>query len=260
MSAENKEADDMHGDEEEEEEDGEEDDHTTTGMDGGVLLSNDGATFWREEEGHEGRDRGRGGRDDGAYYAPSHMTDPNDRIYEDSNIDPLRRIALTFSTQGLGFISVPLLAYPMLELGFDTDVIWRVLLGVGALPGLLVLYLRLRDGRKNAGGRTTIKNQETETVVTRRDEPAVSDVGSASDASSINRVEPLELPTSNQRNDDENNAESSTLFFDLSCSESNEMALVENSHLQDDGARLDQRLEIQDDASTSPIREHPRGV
>lgn len=63
-----------------------------------------------------------------------------------ATIPSFQRIALTFSTQGLGFLTVPLLAYPMLELQWNVDVIWRVLLGVGALPGLVVLYLRLGSG------------------------------------------------------------------------------------------------------------------
>ncbi|KAL3823336.1 hypothetical protein ACHAXA_010471 [Cyclostephanos tholiformis] len=249
MSAENKEADDMHDREEV-------DEYATISMDEGGLLTNDGATFVREErhERHERHDhRGR----DGAYDPPASMTDNDDPIGYDTTVGSFQRIALTFSTQGLGFVSVPLLAYPMLELGFDTDVIWRLLFGIGALPGLLVLYLRLRAGNtRGLSGR----NGETEMVVACRDEPAAGDIRSTYNASSMIRAESLELTTSNQRNEDETNLEPSTLFCDTSCSESNEMALVENSHLEDDSKRLDQRLGINDDGSTIPIRVRPRGL
>ena len=66
----------------------------------------------------------------------------------DEDVASFRRIALTFSTQGLGFITVPLIAYTMLQLQCNVDFIWRFLLGVGALPGFVVLFLRLRQRRR----------------------------------------------------------------------------------------------------------------
>jgi prephenate dehydrogenase len=151
-----------------------------------------------------------------------------------------------------------MLAYPMLELGLNTDVIWRVLLGVGALPGLLVLYLRLRAGNV----RGCRRNGETETVVVSRDEP-VGDVDSASRTSTVIRTESFELTAPNQRSEDEFNAES-TLFCDVTSSVSEE-ALVENSHLEDDVKHIEKQLNNQDDAckddvSTSPIRDHSRSL
>ena len=59
------------------------------------------------------------------------------------SIESFQRIALTFSTQGLGFLTVPLLAWPMLACRMNADAVWRTLLGLGALPGLIVLCLRI---------------------------------------------------------------------------------------------------------------------
>ncbi len=78
------------------------------------------------------------------------------------------------------------------------------------------------------------------------------------------RTESFELITPNQRNEDEFNAES-TLFCDITSSESNEEALVQNSHLEDDNRCLEKQLENQEDAckdgeSTSPIRGHSRSL
>ncbi|KAL3794517.1 hypothetical protein ACHAW5_001327 [Stephanodiscus triporus] len=200
---------------------------------------------------HEEEDKKEQGKD-----YPGYAPTENDHACDDT-INSFQRIALTFSTQGLGFISVPMLAYPMLELGLNTDVIWRVLLGVGALPGLLVLYLRLRAG--NVRG---CRRNGTETVVASRDEP-VGDIDSVSRTSAIIRTESFELTTPNQRSEDEFNAES-TLFCDVTSSESEE-ALVENSHLEDDVKHLEEQLDNQDDAcksdvSTSPIRGHSRSL
>ena len=59
------------------------------------------------------------------------------------SIESFQRIAMTFSTQGLGFLTVPLLAWPMLAFRMSANAVWRTLLGLGALPGLIVLYLRI---------------------------------------------------------------------------------------------------------------------
>ena len=63
-------------------------------------------------------------------------------------IASFRRIALTFSTQGIGFITVPLIAYILLQLRCNVDFIWRFLLGIGALPGFVVMFLRLRQAKR----------------------------------------------------------------------------------------------------------------
>ena len=60
--------------------------------------------------------------------------------------EKLQKLALTFSTQGIGFTMVPIVTYPLLYfLGpYRLDYIWRIVLGVGALPGFFLAYLRFR--------------------------------------------------------------------------------------------------------------------
>ena len=72
----------------------------------------------------------------------SHRQQTNESSF-DEQVESFQRVALTFSMQGLGFITVPLLSYPMLAFHWNIDFIWRSLLGLGALPGFFVMYLRL---------------------------------------------------------------------------------------------------------------------
>jgi MFS transporter, PHS family, inorganic phosphate transporter len=53
-----------------------------------------------------------------------------------------RMVGLVFSMQGLGLIVGPLLASILLASGMSDNLVWRLLLGFGALPGLAVFYLR----------------------------------------------------------------------------------------------------------------------
>ena len=55
-----------------------------------------------------------------------------------------RMVGLVFSTQALGLVIGPLVALGLLGAGTSSDVGWRVLLGLGAVPAAAVLYLRRR--------------------------------------------------------------------------------------------------------------------
>ena len=127
---------------------------------------------------------------------------------DNDTVSSFQRIALTFSTQGLGFITVPLLAYPMLEIGVDTNIIWRVVLGMGALPGIVVLYLRLKD---NCGRRRTIETEEMIAVTANN------------------------TPTESLRNenDDMTATVESMAAGSAGSDDSNERALIDNSYLGD---------------------------
>ena len=54
----------------------------------------------------------------------------------------VHRVVLTFSTQGLGFVSVPLVAVALLFITSDLDLVWRTLLGLGCVPGLCLMVLQ----------------------------------------------------------------------------------------------------------------------
>ncbi len=53
-------------------------------------------------------------------------------------------VGMVFGTQALGLIIGPLVALALLGSGVSTDMAWRVLLGLGAVPAAAVIYLRCR--------------------------------------------------------------------------------------------------------------------
>jgi MFS family permease len=55
-----------------------------------------------------------------------------------------RMVGLVFAMQGAGLLVGPLIASGLLASGLSHDTIWRILLALGAIPGLLVFYLRRR--------------------------------------------------------------------------------------------------------------------
>jgi PHS family inorganic phosphate transporter-like MFS transporter len=55
-----------------------------------------------------------------------------------------------FSMQGVAYLAVPLIAYTLvLIFGDGSDVAWRLLLGFGSLPGLLLIIIRLYRRRNS---------------------------------------------------------------------------------------------------------------
>jgi PHS family inorganic phosphate transporter-like MFS transporter len=66
--------------------------------------------------------------------------------------DSLHRVVLTFSTQGAGFVAVPLVTVPLLY-GLDNlALVWRIVLGLGSLPGIILMAMQWRLHRQQAGG------------------------------------------------------------------------------------------------------------
>lgn len=55
-----------------------------------------------------------------------------------------KMVGLVFAMQGAGLVVGPLIAAGLLASGMSSDLTWRVLLGLGAIPGLAVFYLRRR--------------------------------------------------------------------------------------------------------------------
>jgi PHS family inorganic phosphate transporter-like MFS transporter len=69
---------------------------------------------------------------------------------EDEGVDKKAHVqmAMVFSTQGLGLLSPPLLALILLSAGCEEKYAWRILLGVGAVPGIIVFILSFFIGSK----------------------------------------------------------------------------------------------------------------
>jgi MFS family permease len=53
-----------------------------------------------------------------------------------------KMVGLVFASQAAGLIVGPLVAVILLAAGVDQNLVWRLLLGLGAIPGLCVFYLR----------------------------------------------------------------------------------------------------------------------
>jgi MFS transporter, PHS family, inorganic phosphate transporter len=51
-------------------------------------------------------------------------------------------VGMVFGTQALGLIVGPLVALALLGAGLSDDMVWRILLGLGAVPAAAVIYLR----------------------------------------------------------------------------------------------------------------------
>ena len=61
-------------------------------------------------------------------------------------IQQLKSVVLTFSMQGFGFLAAPLLGVTLLFLTPESSLtlVWRLLLGLGCIPGMLLLALQCR--------------------------------------------------------------------------------------------------------------------
>ena len=256
-----------------------------------IITSNDGheQEEWLEED-EDDCDRHTGRNNltlNGGYVPTSSIDNANDTsrnsisVNSDSGsvdnttaISSFQRIALTFSTQGLGFLSVPLLAYPLLELGCDADALWRVLLGVGALPGVVVLYLRLFSNSARDCKHTNEANNHEDGITEGDENSAVVDQDHIDYAdSSAPKIQDGKVPTSSNAtvNGGGNNfITSSTLFGDASSVEphtgvilderDNELALVEHSYTSSDNnmdnEKQAQRIrdELPDNPPIPPLR------
>lgn len=204
---------------------------------------------------------------------PALSAEQSTTVNSNADVSSFQRIALTFSTQGLGFITVPLLAYPLLEFGCDADVIWRVLLGVGALPGLWVLYLRLRSRHTKNCCHDHLDTTDTGEIldvasVTPSGRTDTMDDCPGESLSQIDQVGSLEMPASKQRNEDGLGSVSGLLGGDVTGiteENDNEMALVEHSHLEGDDRSVNDGFENDDQSRdnnemSASVINRPRGL
>mmetsp|Transcript_8263 Transcript_8263/g.18546 ORF Transcript_8263/g.18546 Transcript_8263/m.18546 type:complete len:849 (+) Transcript_8263:21-2567(+) len=94
------------------------------------------------------------GQDDDEHHHYGHHANDHDHMHDhqqdverdrhEKETRKLHNIAITFSTQGLGFVAVPALAYPLLLLLGEEllDLVWRLILGFGAVPGIVMILVR----------------------------------------------------------------------------------------------------------------------
>jgi PHS family inorganic phosphate transporter-like MFS transporter len=55
-----------------------------------------------------------------------------------------RQMALVFSMQGWGYVLAPLVVLLLIGTGVQKELVWRITLGVGAIPGILTAYHRFK--------------------------------------------------------------------------------------------------------------------
>lgn len=193
--------------------------------------------------------------DNDACIDPTSINSKSDAV-DTASTSSFQRVALTFSTQGLGFISVPLLAYPLLEFGCDADVLWRVLLGVGALPGVVVLYLRIFSNNirecKNNNESNNIVDDEIGRINENQDPDSSTSI-------TVPKIQEEAQLSSNRIQGNGHDIMSSALFTDASDLDrnvhdenDNELALVEHSYTPSDNIDRDKQTETRDDGSNDP--------
>jgi PHS family inorganic phosphate transporter-like MFS transporter len=70
----------------------------------------------------------------------------HEELTPELKIRQLKSVVLTFSMQGFGFLTVPLVAVSLLYLVPESslDLVWRLMLGFGCVPGLLLAVLQCR--------------------------------------------------------------------------------------------------------------------
>ena len=72
----------------------------------------------------------------------------------------LKMLAATFSTQGIGFVTVPIVALSLLLMCGKgrLDLVWRLMLVFGSLPGILLMYLRWKAMNAHANNANNANN------------------------------------------------------------------------------------------------------
>lgn len=61
-----------------------------------------------------------------------------------SSSDLIHRVVLTFSMQGLGFVAVPIVAVTLLYFTTNLELVWRLILGFGCVPGIVLMCLQCK--------------------------------------------------------------------------------------------------------------------
>ena len=89
-----------------------------------------------------------------------------------------KSVALMFSFQGVGYLAVSLNAYLFVRLfGEESDLAWRCLLGVGSLPGIVLIGTRMYHTKKSEleDGQPTHRGQDIEHGTSKVKSIALSD-------------------------------------------------------------------------------------
>lgn len=72
------------------------------------------------------------------------QNDAQDGEVDENKASSVQRVVLTFSMQGVGFVCVPLVAVVLFFCTSNLNFIWRTMLGIGALPGAILMFMQCR--------------------------------------------------------------------------------------------------------------------
>ncbi|KAL3936204.1 MAG: hypothetical protein SGBAC_008420 [Bacillariaceae sp.] len=108
---------------------------------------------------------------------------------EEVSAKQIHRVVLTFSTQGLGFVAVPILAVILFLCTDDLNFIWRFMLGFGCAPGLLLMLLQCKMYRQHHRNHEPVPLSEDMEGETSNDEELDLDVTTAQDSIAEESVE-----------------------------------------------------------------------
>lgn len=85
-------------------------------------------------------------------------------------------VALAFSMQGLGYLTVPVVAYILICIfGSDSDMTWRLLLGLGSIPGIILMVDQISKRIIHA----EIVQENSESCCNAQDYPPINNENSA---------------------------------------------------------------------------------
>eukprot|EP00934_Nitzschia_sp_Nitz4_P004563 Nitzschia sp. Nitz4//scaffold29_size155292//70400//72136//NITZ4_002660-RA/size155292-processed-gene-0.15-mRNA-1//1//CDS//3329546454//4553//frame0 len=120
------------------------------------------------------------------------------RNQQESMKDQVHRVVLTFSTQGLGFVTVPILAVFLLYVIQNLDIVWRILLAVGSVPGLVLLALQWKLYARAHHRATPVPTEDPDAVLS-TDVVVETEDSAANTSSDGLMVEPASDSEANQQ-------------------------------------------------------------
>mmetsp|Transcript_5973 Transcript_5973/g.12734 ORF Transcript_5973/g.12734 Transcript_5973/m.12734 type:complete len:411 (-) Transcript_5973:254-1486(-) len=104
-----------------------------------------------------------------------------------SGNDRAKLVALTFSMQGVGFLAVPLTACMLLfVLGERSDFTWRLLLGLGCVPGMYLGFVRWSKFRNDSAEETNPQESLLDNSDNPLSLPSLNQTSNTADISSTN--------------------------------------------------------------------------
>ncbi len=93
-----------------------------------------------------------------------------------------RMVGLVFAMQGAGLVIGPSIAAILLATHVPIGIVWRILLGVGAIPGLAVFYLRRKMNETPRFALAKGRTAEAQAAIAAAAGLSVSDIGSVAGA------------------------------------------------------------------------------